>query len=149
MNPTELGRLVAGVLEEAAFVLSQVAPSPPPHEGEPLFVTSLPLENAPFSRVYLAGSEALARMLVEGLLGELPTSDVLAEHCEDALKELLNIVAGELSARLTAASGSPVMIGLPSVTQKPTHEWARELAQKSLAVTLVTEEGHRIDAAAS
>jgi len=98
-----LAEVAASVLEDAAFVFTERAPGPTawsetavaaeigyggPEEGELVLVTSPPL----------------AAQLAANMLGVELDDPEVAERAADAVREMLNVVAGALMARVFGTS---------------------------------------------
>jgi two-component system chemotaxis response regulator CheY len=148
VNAERLAAVVMEVLDETAFILSRSTAKPPPYGGQPLTVASLPFRSYAISWLRLAATPSLARSVLGSLLDQVPTGESLGAAFEDALKEFVNLVAGRLAAELSLASDTPIAIGLPSTHTESADDWERELSTNPLSVSIVTDEGHRIDAVA-
>jgi hypothetical protein len=131
-----LAAAVQSTLEQAAFVFAAPSASPPPWDGEVL-VARLALDGPRRGELRLAASERCAAALAANLLG---VDGASPERAGDALGELLNVAAGIFAA---GAFGPRVdhRLGIPEVRR------AGGAAAPGAAVSLVDEDGNRLDAA--
>jgi CheY-specific phosphatase CheX len=113
---------VADVLERFSFMFSD------PEElgadqwkGEYLHST-ITFDGPSQGALTITAPEPLCRDIAGNTLGEMDTDDISAETCEDALKEMLNIICGEFVAELY---GTKVLVNLtvPSMTRIDKGKW--------------------------
>lgn len=142
LTPELLEEVAGRTIEDAAFVLIERA------SGE-RFTGAVVRATVPFScscqgTVAVAAARTFAVFLAANFLGLDRDDPAAVENGEDALGELLNIVAGAVLERLFGAQelcrvGVPVMENLSSAT----HQVALE--QSACWVSLVGDDEHRID----
>jgi chemotaxis protein CheY-P-specific phosphatase CheC len=84
------------VLEDAAFVFTEEVSEPADESAWPETVsqTHLPFDGPVCGRFTLAASARLGETLAAEMLGAEPGSPASAEQSEDALREVLNMIAG-------------------------------------------------------
>jgi hypothetical protein len=144
-SPELLADVVGRMLETAAFIFSELCSTPPPCSG-PALQAAIAIES-PEGEVYeltLSSSAGLALSLAANLLGVDP-GDPEADGCAaDAVGELANITAGVLATELHGAVAI-CRLGLPRVQSTA----ALTLAEppRGCRITMVTEDGERLDAA--
>ncbi len=141
-----LGEVLGKTLEEAAFVFADLPDEAPP-VGRTMVEARLAYGGPGAGELVLATTPALASTLAANLLGEDEGGATATGDDEDAVGELLNMMAGTFVAELFGP-GAGVHIGLPRVRRVDGGAYARSLAGATAAVTLVEEEGRRIDLAA-
>ena len=140
--PDRLAKLVTRTLEEAAFLFCTPAGDPdeaPPFEGE-VVEARLAWRGPNAAELRLAMGADLAAVLAANLLGV----DEAPGRGEEAAGELLNMAAGSVVAEIFGA-GDPPRLGLPRVARLSPAEHARAASEAEVAVTLVEEEGRRIE----
>jgi CheY-specific phosphatase CheX len=138
-----LARVLGSTLEEAAFVFADSTDDAPPHEG-PLVEARLAFTGAFDGELALVAPAALAATLAANLLGEDEGGAAATGDDEDAMGELLNMIAGVLAAELFGENGA-FELGLPRVRRVGPEEQARAAAGALAVATLVEEDGRRID----
>ena len=100
MDPEQLSSALAAaarrVLEDAAFVFTEEVSEPADESAWPETVlqTHLPFDGPVCGRFMLAASARLGEALAAEMLGAEPGSPESAEQAEDALREVLNMIAG-------------------------------------------------------
>jgi CheY-specific phosphatase CheX len=100
MDPENLRSALAAaarrVLEDAAFVFTEEAAEPADESAWPETVSQvhLPFHGPVCGRFMLAASAGLGDTLAAEMLGAEPGSPESAEQAEDALREVLNMIAG-------------------------------------------------------
>ena len=141
-----LARALGQVLEEAAFVFAEVTDDPPPLAG-PVLQARLAYHGDHAGELTLAAPGELAATLAANLLGEDEGGAETTGDDEDAVGELLNMVAGVLLAELHGPEARCVL-GLPRVRRVAPAEHDAAVAQADAVATLVEEEGRRIDLSA-
>jgi CheY-specific phosphatase CheX len=134
--------VVEGVLERFAFILAEAdADGAPGAEwgkrgGEYLHV-SITFSGLSEGVVNLMAPDGLCRQLAANVLGgEL--DEVTGEQAEDALKELANVVCGELIERLFGTD-SVFHLTVPTLLRADEGKW-RELMADPAALRLVVED---------
>jgi hypothetical protein len=145
LTPELLARVVGRTLEDAAFVFTEVSASPPPHRGT-VVVARMSFSGSIRGEFVLAAGPALGQALAANLLGEEPDEGEPSGRAADAVGELLNICCGVLAGELfgpRAVCG----LGLPAVSEVPSADYEGEYGKMACRVSLVTEEGGRLDAA--
>jgi len=139
--------ILAGVLnetlEEAAFVFAEVAEEAPPFEGE-VIQARLGYAGAHAGELLLALSVDFARNLAANLLGEEENGATIERGGEDAVGELLNMIAGALATELFGYDQT-CKLGIPKVGRVAPSAHQAELARADVATTVVDEEGRRVD----
>lgn len=147
IEPELLSRVTRQVLEEAAFVFLEPADSPPPFKEGEIVSGRIALHGpAGDGELLVATSGEVSQTLAANLLGLDPGEDGAAHQAEDALGEIVNIIAGALLEQLYG--DAPYSLGLPAVVRVPARTHAEALAGAGCAVCFVTDEGGRLDAAA-
>lgn len=100
MDPEELGSALAvatrRVLEDAAFVFTEEVPEPADESAWPEVLTQahLPFEGPVCGRFMLAASARLGDVLAAEMVGTETGVAESVEQAEDALREVLNMIAG-------------------------------------------------------
>jgi Chemotaxis phosphatase CheX len=146
LSPKILAQALERLLEDAAFVFAEATEEPPPHE-DAVIQAHLAYAGPEDGELVLAASPDLAATLAANLLGEDEGGAIPTGDDEDAIGELLNMLAGSLLVDLYGPDAR-WRLGLPEVRRVAVPEHERALASASAAVTLVEEEGRRIDLAA-
>jgi hypothetical protein len=140
LNRELLVQVVAAIFEEAAFIFTEEASTPPAWDADELLAVSLQFKGERVGHFGITTTMVFANELAANLLGQDDAGDITAGR--DALAELLNIAAGPLVAQLFGAA-SLTSIGVPEVVAVDN---ARMAQAPSLAeACLLTEEGGRID----
>ena len=100
MDPEKLSSALAAaarrVLEDAAFVFTEEVPEPADESAwqETVSQAHLPFDGPVCGRFTLAASARLGATLAAEMLGAEPGSLESAEQADDALREVLNMIAG-------------------------------------------------------
>src|SRR5919198_1329767 len=141
-----LAGVLARTLEEAAFVFAEETDDAPPHEG-PLLEARLRYTGAHEAELALVAPVRFAATLAANLLGEDEGGAAATGDDQDAVGELLNMIAGALVEELFGDAGA-ARLGIPSVRSIAPAEQARALRAATAVGTLVDEEGHRVDLSA-
>lgn len=145
ISADELAQVVAQTLEEAAFVFTE--PGGPSTATAPaLLECELAFTGPQTGRLLLIVPEAFDRELAASLLGEEEEEASAQTNPGDAVGEMLNIIGGILVDQWFG-SQSACMLGAPRVQKLAADEARAHCAAATCAVTLVTEEAHRVDAA--
>ena len=139
-----LAEILAGTLEEAAFVFTEVADPAPPFEGDVL-QARLTYAGAHQGELLLALSADFAVSLAGNLLGE---EEEASGREQDATGELLNMIAGTVATELFGHDAG-CKLGLPSVARVAPKAHLAELAKATAVASVVDEEGRRIDLSAT
>jgi len=146
LSPEVLGDVLARTLEEAAFVFAESTVAPPPHD-DALVEARLAYVGAHRGELALAAPASLAATFAANLLGEDEGGAETTGDDEDAVGEILNMVAGALVVELFGAD-APTRLGVPRVRRISAEEHARALRGAAAVATLVEEEGRRVDLSA-
>jgi hypothetical protein len=134
-----LESVLGRTLEEAAFVFAEATTVPPPHEAT--------LVEARLGYAGPQGGElTLVATLAANLLGEDEGGAATTGDDEDAIGELLNMIAGVVVVELFGEDAA-CQLGLPRVRRIRPDAHVRTLATATAAATMVEEEGRRIDLA--
>jgi CheY-specific phosphatase CheX len=141
-----LARALGQVLEEAAFVFAEATDDPPPLTGAVL-QAKLSYHGDHAGELTLAAPGELASTLAANLLGEDEGGAETTGDDEDAVGELLNMVAGVLLSELHGPEARCVL-GLPRVRRVAAAEHDAAVAQADAVASLVEEGGRRIDLSA-
>ncbi len=151
MTPDEyaegLGEVSAMVLEEAAFVFTEPSQETPSWEGE-VVETRLEFTGDGNGSVMMAAPKSLCLELAANLLGIEPGEETSVERpAEAALSEMLNMIAGPLTAKWFGDQ-AVCNIGVPAAktVPAPAHETWSNAA--TCSITLVAEEDDPIELAA-
>jgi hypothetical protein len=143
-----LAGVIGRTLEDAAFVFTEPSASPPPFAGS-VVVASMEFSGSsgpPGWEFRLAASAELAESLAVNLLGEDPEDCVDQARAADAMSEVLNICCGVLARELYGPQ-EVCRLSVPNCVTRTGEEFQRDLAAARCRVSLVTEEGARLDAA--
>lgn len=107
-NSPQLSEVCAQVLEQHAFMFAGPDPGPvPDHRAAPMLMLTIHFSGPVRGKLELVVPEEMGATLAANLLGIEP-AEALAQG-EDALKELLNIMCGQV---LTAFHGSGAVFEL-------------------------------------
>ena len=141
-----LAEVLGRTLEEAAFVFAEPADGEAMAD-ETLLEARLTYQGPHQGELVLTAPRSFAATLAANLLGEDEGGAAAAGDDEDALGELLNMIAGALVAEISAP-GDTCLLGLPRVGPVASAVHAHALASAHASATLVEEEGRRIVLAA-
>ncbi len=145
-TPELLARSVGRTLEEAAFVFADAADvAPLPFSGT-VVEARLPFWGQETGELRIATDEQLAAELAANLLGEDVEDPAIATRGREALAELANMIVGALVIDLFG-DGVPCRLGVPAIRILAAAQYGREVPTAPCSVTLITEEGRRLDAA--
>jgi hypothetical protein len=147
MSPDLLAQHLGAVLEEAAFVFAEASEDAPPF-GDDVIEARLAFSGALECELVLASEATFAATLAANLLGEEEGGASVTGDDEDAVGELLNMIAGAVAAELCGPEERCVL-GLPRVRRLAAEEYASALEGADAVATMVEEEGRRIDLSAS
>jgi hypothetical protein len=139
--PDRLAELLARTLEEAAFVFTEPADPAPPFDA-PVLEARLDFEGPSRGELAMTVTPAFARGLAANLLGLEPGDADIELRAGDALGEIVNMLAGAVVLELFGPAAQS-RIGVPSVRQLP----EAPARGAGASVSLMTEEGERLDAA--
>ncbi len=134
-------------LEEAAFIFTELADEEQPQWSEDT-VTETRLSfsgEASGTMMMAATSEPLVEMAAN-LLGAEPDDPDVSSKKSDAFGEMLNIIGGVL-VEAWFGSEAEVQLDVPKMRTLSVKEYEKGLSESMVNASLVTEEGHRIDAA--
>lgn len=145
LSPDLLVRVTARVLEESAFLFVDVADDPPPFEGE-LLEAQLDFSGSQSGTLMLSATSDFGQHLAANLLGIEPDELASQAHGSDALSEMLNILSG---AVLEAFLGSTdiCQCSVPRIVSVSPTEHDQHQKRAAQCVSLISDEGYRIDAA--
>ncbi len=140
--PELLVEVTNQILDETAFLCTELVQTPPTFPAEVLRAT-LAFDGPGKGEMVMLASRTLAENLAETLLALDPGSPEVAANAEPALAELLNILAGALTAAWFGEEAD-CKLGLPivAVVAKPA---ARVASPLSTGITLVVDGGLRLD----
>jgi hypothetical protein len=138
-----LAGTLARTLEEAAFVFAEPDEAGAPL-GDALLEARLSYVGPHEGELALSAPRSLAATLAANLLGEDEGGAAATGDDEDAMGELLNMVAGAWVAEVFGDEAR-CLLGLPRVRAVDPRERAGALASADVAAALVEEEGRRID----
>lgn len=141
-----LAELLGRTLEEAAFVFAEPADGDGVMD-ETLLEARLAYAGPHQGELVLTAPRSFAATLAANLLGEDEGGTAATGDDEDALGELLNMIAGALVDEIFPP-GDRCLLGLPRVGRAAPLAHARALASAHASATLVDEQGRRIDLAA-
>jgi CheY-specific phosphatase CheX len=141
-----LAQSLAQALEEAAFVFAEPTEEPPELQGQ-VIEARLGYAGPHEGELALAADAGFAATLAANLLGEDEGGAEAAGDDQDAVGELLNMIAGALVVELFGAD-VPCRLGLPRVARLTAAEHAATLGAAAAAASLLSEEGSRIDLSA-
>jgi hypothetical protein len=140
-----LSQVTSQVLEEAAFLFLEPADRPPPFVGELLEGRIRFRGPGGEGELLLATTAEVSESLAANLLGLEPGAEDTAAQARDALGEIVNIIGGALIEQLFGSA--PCSLGLPQVASVEPAVHDRELTASGCAISFLTDEGARIDAA--
>lgn len=134
-----LSEVATQVLEDVAFVFTERAREPFAWSGATIDA-SLSFSGPERGALFVRASPALGARFAANMLGiELDDPEV-AERSNDAVGEMLNVVAGVLVARVFGTD-TLVHLGVPHVAVTP----APGVEASACVVSLLTDEGERIE----
>lgn len=140
-----LAEVLGKTLEDAAFVFAEAAESAPPF-AEDVVEARLGYSGPAEGEIRLAAGVAFADTLAANLLGADPGDPEAVDRGKEAIGELLNMICGILVVR-SFGSETECRLGVPSVRVVAASEYEATLPGAGSRVTMLEEEGHRIDAA--
>ncbi len=148
INRESMIQTVVDTLEEAAFIFTELADEPPPGwpPADTIMEARLGFEGDKNGMMMIAATNEPIAELAANLLGTSPEDTDAISKQSDAFGEILNIIGGAL---LDAWFGNEadVRLQIPKVQKLKVGEYEKELDRSSVRASLVTEDGHRIDAA--
>lgn len=130
------------ILEQVAFIFAEPTDSPEPF-GEYVREATIDFNGPLTGSLQLTTSTACAVGLAANLLGVDPDDPAAVAFGSDALGETLNMLCGAVLLQVFGAVDSRHS-GVPHVGERPCAD-ASTFVER---VSFVTDEGHRIDAAA-
>lgn len=134
----KLEKTVADVLERFTFMFTEM-----PDEaveawsGESLYAT-ITFEGDVSGALCITAPDVLCREIAANVLGVTDPDDITPETGEDALKELLNIICGELVAELYGTR-AVFDLTVPSLSRIDRSKW-RELAADGENIRVLVDE---------
>ena len=115
---------ITDVFEKFGFMFVETAGEPAPDGGDEYLQASITFSGPARGEISIAASPDLSRQLAANALG-VPAGEANAETGQDALKELVNLICGELTVALFGEQ--PVFdLGVPRVDPIDGDRW-REL----------------------
>jgi hypothetical protein len=137
-SPELLLEALAEALETMAFICPEPASEepPPPAESECL---SIRWSGCRRGELQLATTRRFGELLAANILALEPGTPEAAQRAADALKELCNITAGALLARLSHAPEDALEMGLPSAQALPDAATWRQFIAQPQTVTVLAE----------
>jgi len=140
-----LTRATAQLLEQAAFLFTDVTDEEPRWAPE-VVEARIHIAAARPAALSVIVSKRLAVTLTAELLGLEPDDDDAEARAEDALGEVLNMLAGFVADAALGGDPPPV-IGIPAVRTIPGARLGGERADGETTVWMTTEEGEPIEVA--
>jgi CheY-specific phosphatase CheX len=147
LSTSLLEAVLARTLAEAAFVFLERSDEPPELD-QPVLEATLSYAGEREGELRLALSEGFASALASNMLGEDEGGAAVTGDDEDAVGELLNMVAGALALEVFGREAR-CALGIPRVQRVAAAAHRRALETAGAAVTMVDEEGRRIDLSSS
>ena len=141
--PSLLELVVSRTLEEAAFVFCERSDAPADVE-EPLIEAALTIAGDHAGELRLVVSETFASTLAANMLGEEEGGAAVTGDDEDAVGELLNMIAGAAALEMFGRYAR-CTLGVPRVRRVSASAHREALAAADSLATLVDGEGQRID----
>lgn len=143
MNPDfseALSKVAVRILEEAAFLFSDdLAPADRPERDWRPVGASLAFEGSDDSgHIEVWADPAMVRSLASNMLGLDEDDPESSSHVADALKELLNMVLGNVLTEVWG-TGSVFHLGIPTLL--PPESWRAHAASRGLWLSV---EGHPV-----
>lgn len=137
-----------GVLEDAAFLFTEEAEGPTDASAWPegLAQAYIPFAGSSCGHLMLAGSPRLGERLATEMLGADPGSPEVAGQAEDALRELLNMIAGSTLAQVFGTE--PWEMGCTELKAVSPEQHLACQSQADVWVHLVTDDEDPVELAA-
>jgi hypothetical protein len=140
ISSDSLAHVTGQILEEAAFIFTEPAETPPPVGQEWIEARmSFSTPDVPDGWLMLAASPSFGQLLAANLLGLEPEDEEASECCKSALAEIINIVGGALVAEWFGEDMS-CSLGIPETTTVSLDEHKSSGASVPYSASLVTEE---------
>ncbi len=146
INNDLISSSVIETLEEGAFIFAEATEESPPWSDDEIWETRLSYSAHKEGEVYLATISELAVEIATNLLGldsEVPEA---SDKAADAVGEILNVIAGTLFDRWFG-NDVEYSMGVPEVKKVSVEEHEEILEKSSCSVSMITEDGLRIDVA--
>jgi hypothetical protein len=134
-----LSEVAAQVLEDVAFVFTERAAEPSAWSGEAIEAT-LPYSGPEDGALFVRTTPALGARFAANMLGVELDDPEVAARSNDAVGEMLNVVAGVLVARVFGTA-TLVHLGVPSVGARSSPTAVRS----PCAVALLSDEGEPLE----
>ncbi len=142
--PETVAESLASALEAMAFI------SPFPFEGEGTppapakpVVASVRCHAQMDLVVEMMSDESLGAYIVSNVTGGEPAEGDPIAQADDALKELMNVMAGVLLRRIEATGNTPLALDVPAIDRAPAPgAWRRFTVDP--ATTVLDADGHTI-----
>ncbi len=143
LNRETLAEVASGTLEEAAFIFTEPGEPTPDWDTETAIV-KISFEGTERGTLWLVSSARFAVELAANLLGLEPDDPDAIERGTGALGEMLNMICGAL---MEAAFGTGVIcnLGIPTPTPLSQEELNAKLESAEHAISMMTDEDHRLD----
>jgi len=127
------------VLENLAFMFTEVAEEAPPPPQGPLVVARMTFSGPQHGRLELMVPHAMCPDIAANVLGLDPGDELVQAKPYDAVKELLNVTCGQL---LTAVLGEePVFnLSIPEVDNADEDPWRAAAAREGTVAVFVDDE---------
>jgi len=138
----QLAGVLGRTLDEAAFVFTEAAESPPPFTGS-ILEARIRYDGPASGELCLATGPELAATLAANLLGA-EESEVTPALRRDAVGELLNMVVGVFVAEVFGEA-SRWRLGVPRVRELAAAAYQAGCAEHLCGAQLLEEGGRRID----
>jgi chemotaxis protein CheY-P-specific phosphatase CheC len=138
---SELADTTREILEDAAFIFTAPCSIAPPNDAD-LVIARVPVHGEVPADLLLAVPRSLGAEIAANLLGMEPDDPEATTKTGDAVGEILNMIAGSLSAK-SAQEGIPWTFGTPEI--ETIADPRSVVAEgKSYDAVLLTETGDRI-----
>lgn len=137
-----LASVLVRTLEEAAFVFLEPAEDDR-LPGAPIIEATLEYSAERRAELRLAASEEFAATLAANMLGEEEGGEHVTGDDEDAIGELLNMVAGSIAAEVFGRYAR-CTLGIPQIRRIGGEEYQRVVAACHASVTMADEAGRRV-----
>ncbi len=140
-------QVVMETLEEAAFVFTEPSEGNLPWSEDKVLEARLDYGGEATGTLMMAATTDSLMEIASNLLGVEPDEPDVETKQADAFGEMLNIIGGVLVEAWFGAE-SEVQLDVPKLRTIPVTEYEQQLKDREMILSLVTEEGERIDAVA-
>lgn len=145
LNADMLEEVTGRILEDAAFVFAERVEDDW-GETERIIRAEVVFHGAKNGKLHISTTHEFAEMLAANLLGLDMGDESAGEYSEDAVKELTNIVGGELLAAWLGAD-SHYEMGVPESTKTDIFTQKKLMESMLCWVPLLGDDEYRIDVA--